>query len=179
MNSLTASQDDGSPFAELGLEPPLLRALESEGYSLPTPIQTEAIPHALEGHDLLATARTGSGKTAAFLLPLIQRLGEIDPRGPVRILVLSPTRELAQQIAERADAYGRELGLRHAAVYGGVSQRGQEKALRRHPPLLVATPGRLLDLVGQRVVSLSQVDMVVLDEADRMLDMGFLPDIRR
>ena len=166
-------------FADLGLAEPLLRALASEGYVTPTPIQIEAVPSALAGKDVLGTAKTGTGKTAAFLLPLLSRLVEPARRGPVRILVISPTRELAAQIAERADAYGRHLGLRQAVIYGGVGQRGQERALRNRPALVVATPGRLLDLVQQRVLRLDAVEMLVLDEADRMLDMGFLPDIRR
>jgi ATP-dependent RNA helicase RhlE len=166
-------------FADLGLAEPLLRAIADEGHTVPTPIQLEAIPHALSGRDILGTAKTGSGKTAAFLLPLLSRLGTRAGRGPIRILVVSPTRELASQIAERAAAYGRHIGLRQAVVYGGVSQRSQERALRDRPALVVATPGRLLDLVRQRVLRLDTVDMLVLDEADRMFDMGFLPDIRR
>ena len=170
---------ESTSFADLGLAEPLLRALAAEGYTTPTPIQLEAIPNALAGRDVLGTAKTGTGKTAAFLLPLLSRLSNPSSRGPVRILVVSPTRELAAQIAERAEAYGRHLGLRHAVIYGGVGQRGQERSLRNRPALVVATPGRLLDLLQQRLVRLDEVEMLVLDEADRMLDMGFLPDIRR
>ena len=180
MNSSAAgiARPLSSPFAGLGLPEPLVRALVGEGYIEPTPIQAQAIPHALAGRDVLGTAKTGTGKTAAFLLPLLARLGERPGRG-IRILVISPTRELAMQIGERADVYGRHIGLRHAVVYGGVSQRRQERDLRGFPSLLVATPGRLLDLMGQGVVRLDTVDMLVLDEADRMFDMGFLPDVRR
>ncbi len=174
----SAAPSDG-PFAALGLSKPILRALADEGYTAPTPIQADAIPHVLAGRDLLASAQTGTGKTAAFVLPLLERLGERAARGQLRVLVLSPTRELAAQIAERAGAYGRHLGLEHAVVFGGVSQYRQERALARRPAMLVATPGRLLDLMGQGIVRLDTVDMLVLDEADRMLDMGFLPDVRR
>ena len=173
-----ARPDTAAPFAALGLDEGLVRAVAREGYSSPTPIQAEAIPHVLAGRDVLGTAKTGTGKTAAFLLPLLSRLGPRPGRG-IRILVISPTRELAAQIGERAEAYGRQIGLRHTIVYGGVSQRAQERALRQDPSLLVATPGRLLDLVRQRIVRLDRVEMLVLDEADRMLDMGFLPDVRR
>jgi ATP-dependent RNA helicase RhlE len=186
----------GSPFAGLGLAPPLVRALIDEGYTQPTPVQTRAIPAALGGADLLACAQTGTGKTAAFLLPILQRLSgasdvhareparlpssrHVGQRRAVRALVLSPTRELAAQIGERAGAYGRHLGVRHAIIYGGVSQRNQEHELRRGVDLLIATPGRLLDLLGQRVLGLDDVEILVLDEADRMLDMGFVQDVRR
>jgi ATP-dependent RNA helicase RhlE len=164
-------------FASLELPTPLLRALDEERYETPTAIQREAIPHALVGRDILATAQTGTGKTAAFLLPILARLLE-RPRPGIRALIISPTRELAAQIAERAEAYAHHTRLEHAVVYGGVSQRIQERMLRRKPSLLVATPGRLLDLMGQRVVRLDDVDTLVLDEADRMFDMGFLPDVR-
>ena len=170
--------DTAASFAALGLDEGLVRAVAREGYTTPTPIQLEAIPHVLEGRDVLGTAKTGTGKTAAFLLPLLSRLGR-KPRRGIRILVVSPTRELAAQIGERAEAYGRHIGLRHTIVYGGVRQRSQERALRQDPSLLVATPGRLLDLGRQRVVRLDTVEMLVLYEADRMLDMGFLPDVRR
>jgi ATP-dependent RNA helicase RhlE len=181
MNDDTHAQDArvSHSFADLGLSKPLLRALETEGYSQPTPVQTDAIPHVLAGKDLLASAQTGTGKTAAFVLPMLERLGEQARESELRILVLSPTRELASQTAERAEAYGRHLGLQYAVVVGGVPQKRQERALARGPSMLVATPGRLLDLMRQGVVSLDTVDMVVLDEADRMLDMGFLPDVRR
>jgi ATP-dependent RNA helicase RhlE len=170
----------GSHFAVLGLVPPLVRAIVDEGYEVPTPVQRMAIPVVLDGADLLACAQTGTGKTAAFVLPLLQRLAA-EPRAGrgVRALVLSPTRELAAQIGERVAAYGRHLGLRHAVIYGGVSQRTQEAALRRGVDLVVATPGRLIDLLGQRVLSLEMTRVLVLDEADRMLDMGFAPDVKR
>jgi ATP-dependent RNA helicase RhlE len=165
-------------FASLGLPTPVLRALDEEGYETPTAIQRQAIPHALEGRDILATAQTGTGKTAAFLLPIVARLLE-HPGPGIRALIISPTRELAAQIAERAEAYARHTKVEHAVIYGGVRQRIQERALRRKPSIVVATPGRLLDLIGQRVVRLDDVDTLVLDEADRMFDMGFLPDVRR
>jgi ATP-dependent RNA helicase RhlE len=171
----------GAPFAVLGLRLPLVRALVEEGYELPTPVQGQAIPSVLDGRDLLACAQTGTGKTAAFVLPVLQKLAAEprSPRGGARALVLSPTRELAAQIGERTAAYGRHLGARHAVIYGGVSQRNQEIALERGVDLVIATPGRLLDLLEQRVLSLESVRTLVLDEADRMLDMGFLPDVRR
>ncbi|NLF31510.1 MAG: DEAD/DEAH box helicase [Planctomycetes bacterium] len=172
---------------------PLLRAVQSEGYTTPTAIQTLAIPHVLEGKDLLGCAQTGTGKTAAFALPILQRLHrqdapKQDARGkggkggrarPIRSLVLTPTRELAAQVGESFGTYGRHSGLRHAVVFGGVSQRGQVEALRGGVDVLVATPGRLLDLMGQKLLSLEHVEIFVLDEADRMLDMGFIHDIRR
>jgi len=168
-----------SPFEALGLSLPLLRALVDEAYATPTPIQTGAIPHLLDGRDLLGQAQTGTGKTAAFILPILQRLASVPRTGKVRALVVAPTRELAAQIAERAGAYGRHLQLRHAVVYGGVSLRRDELSLRARPDLLVATPGRLLDLLQRGDVRLDSVEVLVLDEADRMLDMGFLPDVRR
>ncbi|MGD0678401.1 MAG: DEAD/DEAH box helicase [Polyangiaceae bacterium] len=171
---------DGSPFTPLGLSKLLVRAVLDEKYVTPSPVQTEVVPHALAGRDVLVCAQTGTGKTAAFLLPLLHRLAEASAPTPgIRALILTPTRELASQIAERISAYGRHLRLRHALVYGGVSQRGQELALRAAPDLLVATPGRLLDLMQQRIVRLDAVKHLVLDEADRMLDMGFVNDVRR
>jgi ATP-dependent RNA helicase RhlE len=171
----------GSPFALLGLRLPLVRALVDEGYVLPTPVQSRAIPPVLDGSDLLACAQTGTGKTAAFVLPVLQRLAAESPapRTAIRALVLSPTRELAAQIGERTAAYGRYLHLRHAIVYGGVSQRAQENSLRRGVDIVIATPGRLLDLLQQGVLTLDAAHTLVVDEADRMLDMGFLPDVRR
>jgi len=168
----------GAAFAALGLIPALVRAVTHEGYETPTPIQVQAIPEVLGGYDLLATAQTGTGKTAAFLLPILQRLSAAKT-GAIRTLILSPTRELAAQIAERAEAYGRHLGLRHAVIYGGVGQGAQEAALRRGIDVLVATPGRLLDLMSQGLVKLGNVEHFVLDEADRMFDMGFIQDVRR
>ncbi len=141
-------------------------------------MQSEVVPHALAGRDVLACAQTGTGKTAAFVLPILQMLSKTN-EATIRALVLTPTRELAAQIKERADAYGRHLNVGHAVIYGGVSQYRQEKALRERPSLLIATPGRLLDLIGQRLVSLRDVTHFVLDEADRMLDMGFIHDVRR
>ncbi len=166
-------------FAALGLVAPLVRALVKEGYVRPTPIQERAIPDALAGRDLLGCAQTGTGKTAAFVLPILQRLSKSPRHGGIRALVLTPTRELAAQIGERATAYGRHLGLRHIVIYGGVGQRPQEENLARNPDLLIATPGRLLDLMQQGFVRLDRVEILVLDEADRMLDMGFIHDVRR
>jgi ATP-dependent RNA helicase RhlE len=184
----------GASFAILGLDEALVRALVVEGYELPTPVQRRAIPHVLDGRDVLGCAQTGTGKTAAFVLPMLQRLaarrsvaavtrsGPSDRRGSSpRALVVAPTRELAAQIAERVTAYGQFLSPRigHAVIYGGVGQGSQEHALRGRPEILVATPGRLLDLIGQGLVHLDAVEILVLDEADRMLDMGFLPDVKR
>jgi ATP-dependent RNA helicase RhlE len=171
-------------FDTLGLAPEFLRAVADQGYTQPTPVQAEAIPLVLAGRDLMANAQTGTGKTAAFVLPLLQRLGppNIDPRSgrrPIRALVLAPTRELALQVEESVRVYGRHWGVRSAAIYGGVGFAPQANALRRGVDLVVATPGRLLDHLGQRTIDLSTVEILVLDEADRMLDMGFIRDIRR
>lgn len=168
---------DASAFAALGLLPELVAAVGAEGYATPTPIQQQAIPPVLAGSDLVGCAQTGTGKTAAFVLPLLQRLGA--RQGKPRALVLTPTRELALQISERARAYGQRLKLGHAVIYGGVNQRRQERELGQRPDLLVATPGRLLDLMKQGLVSLANIEILVLDEADIMLDMGFIHDIRR
>ena len=168
-----------SPFSELGLAAPLVRGVLDEGYPEPTPVQTEVIPPALAGRDILACAQTGTGKTAGFVLPILQHLARTPSNGRIRALILTPTRELAAQIGERIGVYGRHVGLGHVVVYGGVSQRGQESALRRSPDVLVATPGRLLDLMGQGFVRLDAITHFVLDEADRMLDMGFVHDVRR
>jgi len=170
-------------FSELGLSEPILRAVEAEGYAVPTPIQAAAIPLVLAGRDLLGSAQTGTGKTAAFALPVLERLtAERPPQGrraPIRALVLSPTRELASQIGDSFRTYGRHLHLRFATIFGGVGQFPQTRALRQGVDILVATPGRLVDLMNQGFVDLSGVEIFVLDEADRMLDMGFLPDLRR
>jgi ATP-dependent RNA helicase RhlE len=169
-------------FASLGLSEPLLRAVRDTGYETATPIQAQAIPVILEGRDILAAAQTGTGKTAGFTLPLLQLLstrGEPAKNRTVRALVLTPTRELAAQVAESVSNYGQYLQLRSAVVFGGVSINPQMMKLRGGVDVLVATPGRLLDLQGQRAVDLSQVEILVLDEADRMLDMGFIHDIRR
>ena len=177
------------PFAHLKLIEPLLRAVRSEGYTTPTAIQEQAIPHVLEGRDLQGCAQTGTGKTAAFALPILQLLvgQKAQPsRGPhggpdraIRAMVLTPTRELAAQIAESFRVYGQHTGLRQTVVFGGVSQKPQSEALRRGVDILVATPGRLLDLLEQKLLSLGKVEIFVLDETDRMLDMGFIRDVRR
>jgi ATP-dependent RNA helicase RhlE len=179
-NGTEAAQLASRPtFASLGLGPSLVEAVADEGYETPTPIQLQAIPHVVGGRDVLGCAQTGTGKTAAFLLPVLQRLAALPCDGRVRALVLAPTRELAIQIGERASAYGRLCKVRHVVIYGGVGQRDQERALRAKPDLLIATPGRLVDLITQGVVTLGGVRMLVLDEADRMLDMGFIRDVRR
>jgi ATP-dependent RNA helicase RhlE len=165
-------------FSILGLHPSLLRGVEELGFVRPTPIQSTAIPHALRGRDVLACAATGSGKTAAFLLPILH--GLVDrPRGQTRALVLAPTRELAQQIVADLAGLARFTGLRAAAVHGGVGMAPQETAFRRGTDVIVATPGRLLDHFRHSYATLEDVEYLVLDEADRMLDMGFLPDVRR
>ena len=166
-------------FADLGLRPEILRAVARAGYETATPIQARAIPAALDGQDLIACAQTGTGKTAAFLLPILQRLGSGRPCRPPRALVITPTRELAAQITEAARQYGCYLRLRSTVVFGGVGMEPQERRLRGGLDLLVATPGRLLDHLGRGHARLDRVETVVLDEADRMLDMGFLPDVRR
>jgi ATP-dependent RNA helicase RhlE len=172
-------------FDTLGLSADLLRTVAEEGYEQPTPVQAKSIPLVLEGRDVLAAAQTGTGKTAAFTLPILDRLRKhantsFSPaRHPVRALILVPTRELAMQVDESVRTYGRTVPLRSTVVYGGMPMEPQIKALRDGVEILVATPGRLLDLVGQRVANLGQVEILVLDEADRMLDMGFLPDIQR
>lgn len=168
-------------FNDLGLIEPILRAIADVGYEEPSPIQEQAIRPVLEGHDMIGCAQTGTGKTAAFAMPILQRLhlAEAPSWRPTRALVLTPTRELALQICESFEAYGKYLPLRVTVVFGGVPQKPQEDALRPGVDILVATPGRLMDLVGQQLVDLSEVNTFVLDEADRMLDMGFLPDVRR
>ena len=169
-------------FQDLGLSEPLLRAIGEKGYTDPTPIQQQAIPPVLEGRDLQGCAQTGTGKTAAFTLPMLQLLAaEPAPKGrrPIRALVLTPTRELAIQIDECCRDYARYTPIRHCVIFGGVNQRPQVDALQKGVDLLVATPGRLLDLIGQGYVTLDTIRFFVLDEADRMLDMGFIHDIRR
>jgi ATP-dependent RNA helicase RhlE len=173
-------------FAELRLVEPILRALVDEGYSVATPIQAQAIPHALAGRDVLGCAQTGTGKTAAFALPVLQRFLSTPNQQPAagtrpkaRCLVLCPTRELATQIGDSFRAYGRHVRHRHTVIFGGVGQGPQVDALRRGVETIVATPGRLLDLMEQRHVDLSGVEVLVLDESDRMLDMGFINDIRK
>ncbi len=171
-----------SNFSELGLAEPIQRALHAKNYVNPTPIQARAIPELLAGRDMLGIAQTGTGKTAAFALPILQQLskrhGNKGPRNP-RALVLAPTRELAIQIGEEFRAYGRYLQLRHTVIFGGVSQKPQVNALIRGVDIVIATPGRLLDLMNQRRVRLEAVEFLVLDEADRMLDMGFVRDVRK
>ncbi len=170
-------------FDKMGLIDPLQLALQQEGYTIPTPIQAQAIPHLLEGRDLLGCAQTGTGKTAAFALPILQHLHNHplpqQGRKPIRALILTPTRELAIQIEESLRAYGRHLPLKHLVIFGGVGQQPQVNALQRGVDILVATPGRLLDLMQQGYVSLQNIEVFVLDEADRMLDMGFVHDVKR
>lgn len=170
-------------FKELHLVAPLLKALETEGYTTPTPIQEQSIPHILRGKDLLGCAQTGTGKTAAFAIPILQNLlleqKEDAYNHNIKALVLTPTRELAIQIDESFDAYGKHTGLRHTVIYGGVSQFHQTTELRRGVDILIATPGRLLDLIAQKYVNLAHIKMFVLDEADRMLDMGFIHDVKK
>lgn len=170
-------------FASLGLSADILRAIDEEGYTTPTPIQAQAIPAVLKGGDILAGAQTGTGKTAGFTLPLLQKLSAtakpVNGRRPVRALILTPTRELAAQVFESVRTYGKYLSLRSTVVFGGVSINPQMMKLRGGVDILVATPGRLLDLVQQNALSLKEVEVLVLDEADRMLDMGFIHDIKR
>jgi ATP-dependent RNA helicase RhlE len=169
-------------FSQLGLLPALERAVAGEGYLEPTPIQARAIPHVLAGRDLLGLAQTGTGKTAAFALPILQRLSHVTraarPR-PIRCLVLTPTRELASQIQDSFATYGKHLPLTSFVIFGGVGMDAQRQALRAGMDILVATPGRLLDLAGQGLLNLKGLEVFVLDEADRMLDMGFIHDVRK
>jgi ATP-dependent RNA helicase RhlE len=165
-------------FSDLGLAPGLLSAVAEKGYTVPTPIQQAAIPAVLSGRDVLAGAQTGTGKTAGFVLPILQRLVSRKGQAP-RALILTPTRELAAQVAESVRHYGKHTDLRSAVIFGGVSERPQMEAMRRGCDILVATPGRLLDLAEQKALSLAQVEVFVLDEADRMLDMGFIHAIKR
>ena len=170
-------------FEELNLAPALLRAVQELGYDAPTPIQAQAIPAVLQGHDLLAGAQTGTGKTAAFALPLLHRLAQLDrsteKRAPIRALILTPTRELAAQIEESIRSYAKYLDIRSTVIFGGVGMNPQVERLRRGVDILVATPGRLLDLQQQGLLALSDVQTLVLDEADRMLDMGFIHDVKK
>src|SRR5437773_11201281 len=170
------------PFRALQLSPQILQAVRDAGYTEPTPIQVAAIPPILAGHDLIGIAQTGTGKTAAFVLPILTMLAasiHSGHRRGTRVLVIAPTRELVVQIEENVRAYAKHLPLRMATVFGGVSERPQIEALRSGVDLVVATPGRLIDLMEQRAANLSGIEFLVLDEADRMLDMGFLPQIRR
>ncbi|QWD62003.1 DEAD/DEAH box helicase [Polynucleobacter sp. MWH-UH25E] len=172
-------------FADFGLDPLIQKAVAEQGYNNPTPIQAQSIPHVLSGSDLMGAAQTGTGKTAAFVLPIIQKIlrhasNSASPaRHPIRALVLTPTRELAVQVADNAASYSKHTDLRTAVVYGGVDMKEQVQVLRNGVEILIATPGRLLDHIGSKVANLSQVELLVLDEADRMLDMGFLPDLQR
>ena len=172
-------------FADFGLDPKIQKAVLEQGYTIPTPIQAQSIPHVLAGSDLMGAAQTGTGKTAAFVLPIIQKIlrhasSSASPaRHPIRALVLTPTRELAVQVSENAASYSKHTDLRAAVVYGGVDMKEQVAILRNGVEILIATPGRLLDHIGSKVANLSQVEILVLDEADRMLDMGFLPDLQR
>src|SRR5262245_16290001 len=170
-------------FEDLNLSDSLLRAVREAEYRTATPIQTAAIPHVLAGRDLFGCAQTGTGKTAAFALPTLNRLSQgvsLPPRGRrIRALVLAPTRELASQIGDSFRTYGRYTGLRHSVIFGGVNQNPQVRALAHGIDTLVATPGRLLDLMNQGYVNLNHVEILILDEADQMLDMGFIHDLRR
>jgi len=169
-------------FSNLKLIDPILKAVQSQSYTEPTPIQVKAIPHLLEGRDLLGCAQTGTGKTAAFALPILQRLvesGKVPRTHEVRALILTPTRELALQILESFQVYGKNLRLSSAAVFGGVGQNPQVRALNRGLDIMVATPGRLLDLYNQKFINFKNLEIFVLDEADRMLDMGFIRDIKK
>ena len=168
------------PFSHFGLEAGILRAIQQAGYTRPTPVQVAAIPKVMQGQDLIAIAQTGTGKTAAFVLPMLHRLALSNKQGLPRVvknLILAPTRELAVQIMENIRAYGQHLPIRVAAIYGGVDEAAQIKALHKGVHIIVATPGRLLDLLGRRQIDFNQLEMLILDEADRMLHMGFLPDI--
>lgn len=169
-------------FQDLKLMDALLRAVHAEGYTNPTPIQIQAIPYILDKRDIIGCAQTGTGKTAAFALPIIQRLVESDKKTKnkrVRALVLSPTRELATQIGENFASYARHTNIKHVTIYGGVSQNPQAKAIRRGVDVVIATPGRLLDLIRQNILHLNNLEVLVLDEADQMLDMGFITDVRK
>ncbi|MEO8615063.1 MAG: DEAD/DEAH box helicase [Luteolibacter sp.] len=170
------------PFSNFGLEAEILRAIQKAGYPRPTPVQAAAIPKVMQGNDLIAIAQTGTGKTAAFVLPMLHRLAQSNRQGPPRgakTLILAPTRELAVQIMENIRDYGQYMPIRVAAIYGGVDEEAQIKSLRKGVHCIVATPGRLIDLLGRQKLDFSQLEMLVLDEADRMLHMGFLPDIEK
>jgi ATP-dependent RNA helicase RhlE len=179
---MTIGESRDMLFKDLGLIEPLLKAVARQGYASPTPIQEQAIPHILQGKDLIGIAQTGTGKTAAFVLPLLQLMSQssrhITPKSP-RTLVLAPTRELAAQIDESFAAYGSFMRFGHTVIFGGVSQGAQVRALTEGVDVLVATPGRLLDLMNQGYVNLSHLEFLVLDEVDRMLDMGFIVDVKR
>ncbi|HEY1610365.1 MAG TPA: DEAD/DEAH box helicase, partial [Paraburkholderia sp.] len=181
----TAVTPSTETFDQFGLAPDILKAIREQGYTTPTPIQAQAIPVVLTGRDVMGAAQTGTGKTASFSLPIIQRLlpgastSASPARHPVRALILTPTRELADQVAANVRVYAQHTPLRSTVVFGGVDMNPQSAELRRGVEILIATPGRLLDHVQQKTANLGQVQMLVLDEADRMLDMGFLPDLQR
>ncbi|THC45639.1 DEAD/DEAH box helicase [Massilia sp. Mn16-1_5] len=185
VNTAAAAVEPSVTFADFGLAPDILRALSDQGYVHPTPIQAQAIPVVLQGRDVMGAAQTGTGKTAGFSLPIIQLLlahanNSMSPaRHPVRALVLTPTRELAVQVADNVKAYAQHTPLRSTVVFGGMDMKGQTTILKGGVEIVIATPGRLLDHIEQKNVSLAQVQMLVMDEADRMLDMGFLPDLQR
>lgn len=166
-------------FKDFNLSAAVVKALEEKGYQIPTPIQAEAIPQIMNGRDTLGLAQTGTGKTAAFCIPLLERLHRNPKRSGVRALILTPTRELAIQVFENLRFYGKHLQIRSSVIYGGVSQFHQEKEIRKGLDILVATPGRLHDLLNQKILSLRELEVLVLDEADRMLDMGFIHDIKK
>jgi superfamily II DNA/RNA helicase len=171
----------GATFATLGLNPAILKAVEEAGYTVPTPVQAQAIPEALAGHDLMASAQTGTGKTAAFILPALHRIAEpsaVRSKGP-RVLVLTPTRELAQQVSDAATKYGKNMRLKVVSILGGMPYPLQNKLLSNPVDILVATPGRLIDHIERGRIDFSRLEMLVLDEADRMLDMGFIDDVER
>lgn len=170
-------------FNQLGIIEPILKAIEKEGYTEATPIQSKSIPLLLKGNDILGSAQTGTGKTAAFAIPILQKIHEanqdIQVKRYIHTLVLTPTRELAAQIKESFDAYGANLKVRNVVIFGGVGQKTQTDALKRGTDVLIATPGRLLDLINQKFIDLSKLKVFVLDEADRMLDMGFIHDVKK
>ncbi|MCF7924812.1 MAG: DEAD/DEAH box helicase [Candidatus Izimaplasma sp.] len=166
-------------FKQLEIIEPILKAINEEGYTIPSPIQEEAIPLLLSKKDMMASAQTGTGKTAAFAIPILQNMTQSNNTKGIKALILTPTRELAMQIKESFDAYGRHLPLKTVVIYGGVKQKNQVLKLKRGADILVATPGRLLDLINQNIIKLSQVQYFVLDEADRMLDMGFIRDVKK
>lgn len=170
-------------FTELNLSIPILKAISDEGYTTPTPVQAQAIPYILAGRDMLAGAQTGTGKTAGFTLPMLELLSrEQAPRSKkrsIKALILTPTRELAAQVGESVKTYGKYLPFKSTIIFGGVGANPQINAINNGIDILIATPGRLLDLIGQKVVNLNHIEMFVLDEADRMLDMGFIRDIKK
>lgn len=165
-------------FNQLEIIQPILKAIDDMGYEQPTPIQLQTIPYALKSHDILGCAQTGTGKTAAFAIPILQHLNQQKHKG-IKALILTPTRELATQIEENIIAYGKYMDIKSTVIFGGVSQRGQEKAIRAGADIVVATPGRLNDLIKQKLIDLHKIECFVLDEADRMLDMGFLNDVKK